>query len=134
MGLGSTKISDESISLSTLKIKNNTKFVLIGTPEKQIKEVSTLVIKNNNVIDDFDDDYFPDAEDVKNAQKYNDKLMKRLDQIEIRVINEPRKDKKLCVLDIDYTIFDCKSRDRIDILMRPFLDEFLVRRKKKNFF
>ena len=126
MGLGSTKISDQSVSLSSLKIKNNTKFVLIGTPEKQIKEVSTLVIKNNNVIDDFDDDYFPDAEDVKNAQKYNDKLMKRLDQIEIRVINEPRKDKKLCVLDIDYTIFDCKSRDRIDILMRPFLDEFLV--------
>jgi predicted alpha/beta-fold hydrolase len=80
MGLTNVKFEEEKTTLSTLKVKNNTKFILIGTPEKEIQEVAKT-IKNNNVIDDFDEDYFPDAEDVKNAQKYNDKLMKRLDQV-----------------------------------------------------
>jgi hypothetical protein len=80
MGLTTIKFEDEKTTLSTLKVKNSTKFILIGTPEKEIQEVSKT-IKNNNIIDDFDEDYFPDAEDVKNAQKYNDKLMKRLDQV-----------------------------------------------------
>ena len=55
------------------------------------------------------------------------KLRKRIETVEIQFINPPRTGKKLLVLDIDYTIYDCKSTaETISQLMRPHLDEFLV--------
>ncbi|KAL9649636.1 hypothetical protein ABK040_003313 [Willaertia magna] len=50
---------------------------------------------------------------------------------DVIVLNPPRAGKKLCVLDIDQTIYDCRSRQLgekdIDLLKRPYLDRFLAR-------
>ena len=41
---------------------------------------------------------------------------------DITVINPPRPGKRLLVLDIDFTIFDCRSQSpTIDVLKRPYL-------------
>lgn len=42
-------------------------------------------------------------------QVYLKKIDKRIKEYKINMLNEPRPDKKLLVLDIDYTLFDHKS-------------------------
>eukprot|EP01055_Gregarina_sp_Pseudo9_P001665 Gregarina_sp_Pseudo_9__1664@NODE_211_length_3603_cov_39_818743_g196_i0_p1_GENE_NODE_211_length_3603_cov_39_818743_g196_i0NODE_211_length_3603_cov_39_818743_g196_i0_p1_ORF_typecomplete_len419_score53_01NIF/PF03031_18/4_8e03NIF/PF03031_18/2_5e26Blt1/PF12754_7/0_00041ubiquitin/PF00240_23/0_0056ubiquitin/PF00240_23/2_1e03_NODE_211_length_3603_cov_39_818743_g196_i010822338 len=47
---------------------------------------------------------------------------------EIRLIRSPRPGKKLLVLDIDYTIYDCKGASKgypTELLKRPYLEQFL---------
>lgn len=54
------------------------------------------------------------------------KIDRRVRELKVTIMNEPRKDKKLLVLDIDYTIFDHVSHaERGSELMRPYLHEFL---------
>ena len=40
---------------------------------------------------------------------------------EITVLNPPRKDSRLLVLDLDYTVFDCKSSAPIERCKRPII-------------
>merc|ERR1712107_44767 len=45
---------------------------------------------------------------------------------DIRVLQAPREGRRLLVLDLDYTVFDCKSSASIERCKRPFTDELLV--------
>jgi len=45
---------------------------------------------------------------------------------EITVLQQPREGKRLLVLDLDYTLFDCKSSASVERCKRPFTDEMLV--------
>jgi ubiquitin-like domain-containing CTD phosphatase 1 len=64
--------------------------------------------------------------DVKDNEENHKKIQNRINSYEAKILNPPRKDKKLLVLDIDYTIFDHRSTvDNVFILKRPYLDEFL---------
>ena len=54
------------------------------------------------------------------------KIEARKSSFKPKIFNEPRKGKKLLVLDIDYTLFDHRSSaERPEELRRPFLHEFL---------
>ena len=56
-----------------------------------------------------------------------EKLQKRLDTVQVRILNPPRPGKKLLVIDIDYTIFDLGSTaERVEELARPYLHFFLA--------
>lgn len=64
--------------MESLKVKHNTKFMLIGTVEKDIIKESKNKVE---VIDDLDYDYFPDLEDVKYESIYREKLEKALSNV-----------------------------------------------------
>ncbi len=56
------------------------------------------------------------------------KLDEFTEKTTIHFINPLREGKKLLVLDLDYTLFDCKSSaNSISELMRPGMHEFLVK-------
>lgn len=44
---------------------------------------------------------------------------------QIQVITQPREGKRLLVIDLDYTVFDCKSSAPIQQCKRPYTDEML---------
>jgi ubiquitin-like domain-containing CTD phosphatase 1 len=132
------KLSDE-FKLAQLELKNSHKFTMIGTADdKVIKDPHELDGELPEVINDLDDDSVTVSEEDISAyviqdQTYNlRELKKRLDSVEcnIHLINEPRREKKLCVIDIDYTIFDSKSTHNYEVttelLLRPYCEEFLT--------
>ena len=54
-------------------------------------------------------------------------MANRVEKYEVKIINDLREDKKLLVLDIDYTLFDHKTPAETGAeLMRPYLHEFLT--------
>ncbi|KAJ1934238.1 hypothetical protein FBU59_005765, partial [Linderina macrospora] len=76
--------------------------------------------------DELDVDYVPDNTSVVISTDHGQKLDGLVQSAEVRLMNEPRVGKKLAVLDLDYTLFDCKnvSGDIAD-MARPGLHEFL---------
>lgn len=61
------------------------------------------------------------------SQVYLAKIARRVKEYKIEIINPPRENKKLLVLDIDYTLFDHRSAAETGAeLMRPHLHEFLT--------
>ncbi|KAJ2470708.1 hypothetical protein GGI02_002754, partial [Coemansia sp. RSA 2322] len=54
-------------------------------------------------------------------------LQRIVEDTEIRVLNAPRAGRKLVVLDLDYTLFDCKNvSGNVTDMARPGLHEFLA--------
>jgi ubiquitin-like domain-containing CTD phosphatase 1 len=109
------RLSDD-FTMEQLEIKQSHRFTLIGTADANIiKDPHQLEGGLPTVINDLDDDSTTiSEEDVSSyiVQDYNRnlrELKKRLDDCQVHLINEPRRGKKLCVIDIDYTIFDCKA-------------------------
>lgn|SRR5690606_8133778 len=108
MGLTKTKITSDSTTLEELKVAHNATFLLVGTEESQVRQVRTEPKNLPHVVNDFD--YFPQEEHVKMTREIVEKLKKKVDTVHVHLITKPREGKKLCVIDIDYTIFDCKTR------------------------
>ena len=78
-----------------------------------------------DVVNDFD--FEEDEIAIEKREEYLNKIERRVQDYEIKVLNEPREGKKLLVLDIDYTLFDHRSVAETGTeLMRPFLHEFLA--------
>ena len=75
-------------------------------------------------MDDFDYDYSVDNKKlIENRKQSHDKLEKVIRETTINKIFEPRKGKKLLVLDIDYTIFDMGSKtESWNTLKRPYTE------------
>ena len=60
-------------------------------------------------------------------EEYLAKVANRVANYEVKIFNDLREDKKLLVLDIDYTLFDHKTPAETGAeLMRPHLHEFLT--------
>lgn len=82
------------------------------------------------VLDDLDVDYVYTIEqlcEVRANPEHQKKFDKYLAKLDINLINSPREGKKLLVLDLDYTLFDMKSKaDNFEQLKRPLTDEFLT--------
>lgn len=54
-------------------------------------------------------------------------MRRRIESVNVKIMNPPREGKKLLVLDIDYTIFDLgSSAERPEELARPYLHEFMT--------
>lgn len=98
---------------------------MMGTCEEKIEDVNKVPDNLTEVIDDFD----IGTEEVKlqNREENINKIIRRVRELKVPFLNQPRKDKKLLVLDIDYTIFDHVSHaEKGTELMRPYLHEFLT--------
>ena len=56
-----------------------------------------------DVVNDFD--FEEDEIAIENREEYLNKIERRIKEYKINVLHEPRPDKRLLVLDIDYTLF-----------------------------
>lgn len=118
------KSPSDDILLADMKLKPNTKIMMMGTREEELDKVKEPPPDLPEVINDFD---IEDEEiAIENREEYLAKIEKRIKDYKIEILNEPRPGKKLLVLDIDYTLFDHRSvAETANELMRPFLHEFL---------
>eukprot|EP00668_Euglena_longa_P015178 GGOE01019231.1.p1 GENE.GGOE01019231.1~~GGOE01019231.1.p1 ORF type:complete len:372 (+),score=125.93 GGOE01019231.1:26-1141(+) len=125
IGLTKGKILSDETRLRDLALKQNQKFMMMGTPEDriQMKLVQPEFSVDEEGYEEDADNDFDIATNAMNIEKVRQKILKT----EINFINPPRRGKRLLVLDIDHTIFDCKSAsETIHILKRPYLDTFLT--------
>ncbi|GMH45984.1 hypothetical protein BSKO_13948 [Bryopsis sp. KO-2023] len=122
------KLAQDDSLMSDVKLKPGQKVMMMGTPEEVIESTSKQVEEAPEIADDFD----LDPEDEKNIQvtdrpETQEKLKRRVESVEVKIMNPPREGKKLLVLDIDYTIFDLGgSAERPEELARPYLHEFMT--------
>ncbi|KAL3864606.1 hypothetical protein ACJMK2_006271 [Sinanodonta woodiana] len=119
------KLPDNDVLLGLLNIKPSTKIMMMGSKEDDIKQMSEPIPDLPDVINDFDIE--EEEISIENREEYLAKIEKRVRDLKIDMLNEPRVGKKLLVLDIDYTLFDHRSvAESAGELMRPFLHEFLI--------
>ena len=128
-GVGKKKEESE-VGISELGIKPGKSIMMIGTREEVIENQRKRedLGLSDDVIDDFDiGDGDGELIKVHLKQENLEKVKRRVDQCKIKMIGEPRENKKLLVLDIDYTLFDHRSTaERPEELRRPYLLEFLT--------
>jgi ubiquitin-like domain-containing CTD phosphatase 1 len=100
--------------------------MMMGSLEKEIEKVDVPPEDRPDVNNDLD---IPDEDDepLENREVHLNKVQRRVKEYSVKVFNPPRPDKKLLVLDIDYTLFDHRSTaESASELMRPYLHEFLT--------
>lgn len=128
----SGRAPDDDQPLSSLSLRPEQQLLLIGSRESDISEVNAGQHDLAYVVNDLDVDY--DVDD-KNSDPIalrmkpinRRRLERRVLSTEFRIINPPRVGKKLLVLDLDFTLFDCRSvADNFHDLARPGLHEFLA--------
>lgn len=132
----------------TLEIKHS--FILMGTPEEQIFVDPSAHNDLPEVVDDFDLDFNAGSDEWFAHVAKDANLQKFTEMTEIHVMNQPRPNKPLMVLDLDHTLLDF-SRKKIEQashadaiadasshsigssthsviqqMKRPFMDEFLA--------
>eukprot|EP00794_Sanderia_malayensis_P005274 gene5274-5940_t len=121
------KPPNDEIKLQMLSLKPGFKIMMMGTAEETLTDIikppqDVLELK---IADDQDVE--EDEVAFENREEYLAKIEKRVSSYEIKVKNEPRVNKKLLVLDVDYTLFDHRSAAECGLdLMRPYLHEFLT--------
>lgn len=119
------KTPEDGCQLSTLKLKQGFKVMMMGSLEEDIADASGPPEDIPDVVNDLDieDEVIPS----ECREVYLAKIERRIKEYRINVLNEPRPGKKLLVLDVDYTLYDHRSSAETGYeLMRPFLHEFLI--------
>jgi len=120
------KAPSDDQCLNNLSLKNGTKIMMMGSVEQEIKDVSEVPTDLPTVINDFDEDTERKIS-IEHREEYLAKVANRVANYEVKIFNELREDKKLLVLDIDYTLFDHKTPAETGAeLMRPHLHDFLT--------
>jgi len=111
--------------------------ILMGTPEEAIFVDPAKRDDLPDVVDDFDLDFTAGSEQWERHVANKDKLKESICNTKIHVMNEPRPNYPLLVLDLDHTLLDFSSKDlresltqdhallHAQIMKRPFMDEFL---------
>ncbi|XP_056118238.1 ubiquitin-like domain-containing CTD phosphatase 1 isoform X4 [Rhinichthys klamathensis goyatoka] len=116
------KPADDEVKLGDLKLKPNTKIMMMGTREENVLAPPP---ENDDVVNDFDIE--EEVTEVENRPENLAKIARRVKDYKVDELNPPRPGKRLLVLDIDYTLFDHKScAETGQELMRPYLHEFLT--------
>ncbi|KAM8971877.1 ubiquitin-like domain-containing CTD phosphatase 1 [Pelodytes ibericus] len=116
---------ENNMKLGVLKLKPNTKIMMMGTREESLEDVLGPPPDNDDVVNDFDIE--EEVVEVENREENLAKISRRVKDYKVEVLNVPREGKKLLVLDIDYTLFDHRSCAETGLeLMRPYLHEFLT--------
>ena len=95
-----------STLLDDVNYKPNTKIMMMGTVEEKIDDVNKIPENLPEIVDDFDIEKNVEEVHLQNREENLAKISKRVKDYKVTVLNEPRPNKKLLVLDIDYTIFD----------------------------
>ncbi|KAH6587583.1 hypothetical protein BASA50_011188 [Batrachochytrium salamandrivorans] len=131
LGLVKGKLPPDSASLASLAIASNLSFNMMGSVQEQIFQPppdGTL----SDIIDDMNMDIDYNANHSELQLPHIDpvnisSLEKITRKTNIHLINSLRSGKKLLVLDLDLTLFDCKTpATHIDLLARPGLHDFLA--------
>ncbi|KAM5172127.1 ubiquitin-like domain-containing CTD phosphatase 1 isoform 2-T2 [Mantella aurantiaca] len=121
----SGKPAENDVKLGVLKLKPNTKIMMMGTREESLEEMMAPPPENDDVINDFDIE--EEVVEVENREENLAKISRRVKEYKVEILNPPREGKKLLVLDVDYTLFDHRSCAETGLeLMRPYLHEFLT--------
>jgi len=119
------KAPSDDQHLSSLSLKNGTKIMMMGSVEQTIQEANEVPTDLPTIIDDFDD-ATEQKLSIEYREEYLAKVANRVQNYEVKILNELREGKKLLVLDIDYTLFDHRTpAEKGEELMRPHLHEFL---------
>ena len=98
------KPAADDVKMGTLGLKENFKVMMMGSLEETIIETQTKPENLPEVINDLDIE--EDEVAVQDRDINLEKIAKRVRDYEVKVLNPSRDDKKLLVLDIDYTLFD----------------------------
>ncbi|KAH6594087.1 hypothetical protein BASA61_004076 [Batrachochytrium salamandrivorans] len=131
LGLVKGKLPPDSASLASLAIASNLSFNMMGSVQEQIFQPppdGTL----SDIIDDMnmDIDYNTNHSELQlpHIDPVNISSLEKITRkTNIHLINSLRSGKKLLVLDLDLTLFDCKTpATHIDLLARPGLHDFLA--------
>ena len=97
-----------------------------GTGISTVEMNTKFKIFSSTVINDFDEDIERKIS-VEYREEYLAKVAHRVQNYEVKTLNDLRENKKLLVLDIDYTLFDHKTPAETGAeLMRPHLHDFLT--------
>lgn len=121
----------DDVTLEETNFSDGMKVMMMGSKETEIQDVEQAsMIRQPPLEDDFDifddDELDPDTR-IPKEPEYAAKIARRVKHYKIKMLNEPRPNKKLLVLDIDYTLFDHRSTAQTaSELMRPYLHEFLT--------
>lgn len=127
----SGRMPDDSQLLSELSLRPEHQLMLIGSREADISAVNSAPFEFSNVVNDLDFDYDVDdnTDPIELRMKLQNqrRLERRIQSTEFRIMNPPRDGKKLLVLDLDCTLFDCRSTAvNFHDLARPGLHQFLA--------
>lgn len=127
----SGRMPEDSQLLSDLSLRPEQQLMLIGSREADISAVNSAQFELNNVVNDLDFDY--DVDDnidpvaLRMKPQNQRRLERRIQSTEFRIMNPPRDGKKLLVLDLDFTLFDCRGTAvNFHDLARPGLHQFLA--------
>ncbi|KAJ3178972.1 hypothetical protein HDU87_003241 [Geranomyces variabilis] len=127
MGLVKGKLPSDNVQLCELKdVKDGKTFMLMGTVEEKIHTAPETLPEVLNDLDFDFLDYVPKDDSQKNDAKNIASLNEYAAKTKITVFNPLREGKKMLVLDLDYTLFDCKTpASHISLLARPGMHEML---------
>lgn len=118
----------DELQMRELAMKPGLKIMMMGTPDALSAAVDKMATVAPHIQDDFDMEEGALVElDIADRAENQEKLRRRLAAVDLKPLNPPRPDKKVVVLDIDYTIFDLgSSAERPEELARPHLHEFMA--------
>jgi len=120
------QVPSDDLVVAELNLKPGTKIMMMGSVEEAIQDVVEAPEDMPEVINDFDEDT-ANKISTEYREEYLAKVANRVEKYEVKMINDLREDKKLLVLDIDYTLFDHRTPAETGAeLMRPHLHEFLT--------
>ncbi|KAK7805267.1 hypothetical protein U0070_025014 [Myodes glareolus] len=103
------KPAENDVKLGALKLKPNTKIMMMGTREESLEDVLCPPPDNDDVINDFDIE--DEIVEVENREENLLKISRRVKEYKVEVLNPPREGKKLLVLDVDYTLFGESAKE-----------------------
>ncbi|KAG0369545.1 HAD-like domain-containing protein [Gamsiella multidivaricata] len=118
------KLPEDHVVLSSLSLKNNQTFLMMGTPEARVIKAPEIL---PDVLNDLEEDYTPDDEAFASMAQNQKSLKNTIAKCNINIMNPLRPGKKLLVLDLDYTLIDCKAlNNSLADVMRPGLHDFMA--------
>lgn len=122
------RLITDDMMIEETNMTDGMKLMMMGSQEEEIKGIE-LASRHGlpPLEDDLDDDELDTDARIPKEPTYMAKIFRRVKHYKIKMLNEPRPNKKLLVLDIDYTLFDHRSvAQTASELMRPYLHEFLT--------
>ncbi|CCM03624.1 uncharacterized protein FIBRA_05768 [Fibroporia radiculosa] len=132
LGLVKGKLPPDEERVGNLNLVSGKKFTLVGTPQgHELKDPSQLEFLPD-VLNDLDVDFSENpaaAQEYMNDQRNKRKVKEHTQKLQLNIINPLRENKRLLVLDLDYTILDTKPLTSGALppneCARPMLHEFL---------
>ncbi|XP_045369062.1 ubiquitin-like domain-containing CTD phosphatase 1 isoform X1 [Eptesicus fuscus] len=110
------KPAENDVKLGALKLKPNTKIMMMGTREESLEDVLGPPPDNDDVVNDFDIE--DEVVEVENREENLLKISRRVKEYKVEILNPPREGKKLLVLDVDYTLFAATNMKWIEAKMK----------------